>query len=208
MFSFRSSDLKPCVQCALLAVATSAVGSAPSLSGNGKCIFLVRVPSKATSSLLLGHSTAVHADAEKQHAVASLPRVTPGHAHASLSLRRRRVEWSGPPSSSVSFFPALSNFSAISAPFLPPAPASRSLPPPPLSPRPASHGARPRDPGGAAAATACDGTRHRLRRAGRGGGRRRRHIRRPRQPPRRRQGTPVIPSLPLSLLEKRILSVE
>lgn len=46
------------------------------------------------------HSTAVHAgraDAEKQHAVASLPRVTPRHAHASLSLRRRRVEWSGPP---------------------------------------------------------------------------------------------------------------
>ena len=129
MFSFRSSDLKLCVQCALLAVATSAVGSASSLSGNGKCIFLVRVPSKATSSsLLLGHSTVVHADTEKQHAVASLPRVTPGH---------------------------------------------------------------------------------RLRRAGHGGGRRRRHIRRPhRQPPRRRQGTPVILSLPLSLLEKRILSVE
>jgi hypothetical protein len=59
MFSFRSSDLKLCVQCALLAVA---------LSGNGKYIFLVRVPSKATSSSL----------AEKQH--------------ASLSLWRRRVE--------------------------------------------------------------------------------------------------------------------
>ena len=190
--------------CAVCSARCCYVGSAPTLSGNGKYIFLVRVPSKATSSLLLGHSTAVHADAEKQHAVASLPRVTPGHAHASLSLRRRRVERSGPPSS-VSFFPVLSNFSAISAPFLPPAPASRSLPPPPLSPRPASHGARPRAP---AAAAACDGTRHRLRRAGRGGGRRRRHIRRPRQPPRRRQGTPVIPSLPLSLLEKRILSVE
>ena len=193
--------------CAVCSARCCYLGSAPTLSGNGKYIFLVRVPSKATSSLLLGHSTAVHADAEKQHAVASLPRVTPGHAHASLSLRRRRVERSGPPSS-VSFFPVLSNFSAISAPFLPPAPASRSLPPPPLSPRPANHGARPRDPGGAAAATACDGTRHRLRRAGRGGGRRRRHIRRPRQPPRRRQGTPVIPSLPLSLLEKRILSGE
>jgi len=162
--------------------------------------------SKQSHVIILGHSTAVHADAEKQHAVASLPRVTPGHAHASLSLWRRRVEWSGPPSSSVSLFHALSNFSAIPAPFLPPAPASRSLPPPPRSPLPASHGARPRAP--AAAATACDGTRHRLRRAGRGGGRRRRHIRRPRQPPRRRQGTPVILSLPLSLLEKRILSVE
>ena len=192
--------------CAVCSARCCYLGSAPTLSGNGKYIFLVRVPSKATSSLLLGHSTAVHADAEKQHAVASLPRVTPGHAHASLSLWRRRVEWSGPPSSSVSSSPPSRISPLFLRPSSPPAPASRSLPPPPLSPRPANHGARPRAP--AAAATACDGTRHRLRRAGRGGGRRRRRIRRPRQPPRRRQGTPVIPSLPLSLLEKRILSVE
>ena len=59
--------------CAVCSARCCYVGSAPTLSGNGKYIFLVRVPSKATSSLLLGHSTAVHADAEKQHAVALSP---------------------------------------------------------------------------------------------------------------------------------------
>jgi hypothetical protein len=167
-----------------------------SISANGQCQVYswTEIQAKPRHHSLLGQSTAVQADAEMQNTSSRT-------CYVSLSLGRRRVEWSDV---STIFLPFPPSPPLRISPRFQRASSRRLLPPPPLSPRPASHGARP---GAAAAEAACDGARHRIRRAGRGGGRRGRRVSRPRQPPRRRQGTSVTPSLPLSLLEKRVLSV-
>lgn len=158
---------------AVCSVAVSA-RSAPMGNANCQVYSWTEFQAKPRHHSLLGQSTAVQADAEMQNTSSRT-------CYVSLSLRRRRVEWSDvstiflafPPSPPFRISPRFQRASS-----------RRLLPPPPLSPRPASHGARP---GAAAAEAACDGARHRIRRAGRGGGRRGRRVRRPRQPPRRRQ---------------------